>query len=184
MCDGGGLVYKLLDKEWWCGRRKRIQIKRKKLRCQYPKCRSKDVVGWGERKCKRKRSVMRYSATNVALHSLAWKGSRRGWWYFDAFVIASELSTIMATKMSPEKVCVQFAMDEIIVNPSTIHRWTDEYSQIMLRFSSLLCLDTWFQWHVDELEFKICKQTRYLFGVIDGASRFVLSLDSQEQKGI
>ena len=86
--------------------------------------------------------------------------------------------------MPPEEVCVQFAMDEINVNPSTIHRWTDEYPRIMLRFSSLLCLDVWFQWHADELEFKMHKQTRYLFGVIDGASRFVLSPDSQEQKGI
>ncbi len=103
--------------------------------------------------------------------------------YFDASVIAKALS-MMATKMSPEEVCVQLAMDEIIVNPSTIHRWTDKYSRIMLRFSSLLCLDAWFPWHVDELEFKIRKQTRYLFGVIDGASRFVLSPDSQEQKGI
>ncbi len=106
-------------------------------------------------------------------------------WHFDAFVIAGALSTIMVTKMSPEKVCVYLAMDDIIVNPSTIHRWTDEYSRIMLRFSRLLCLDAWFQWHVDELEFKICKQTRYLFGVMYGTSRFIiLSPDSQEQKGI
>ncbi len=74
VCGGG--VYNLLDKEWWSGRRKRIQIKRKKLRCQYTKCRSRDVVGWRERKYKRKRSVRRYNAINVAVHSLEWKGSR------------------------------------------------------------------------------------------------------------
>ncbi len=172
-------VYKLLDKEWWCGRRKRIQIRRKKLRCQYPKCRSKDVVGWGERKCKRKRSVRRYMCKKCGRTFSGMEGFKGR--HFDASVIAKALS-MMATKMSPEEVCVQLAMDEIIINPSTIHRWTDEYSRIMLRFSSLLCLDAWFQWHVDELEFKIRKQTRYLFGVIDGASRFVLSHEILKKK--
>ena len=101
--------------------------------------------------------------------------------HFDETVIIKALS-MMATKMSPEEVCTQLRLDGIVIDPSTIHRWTDHYSRIMILFSNTLRLDAGFQWHVDELHFKTRKQSRYLFGVMDGASRFVLSHEILKDK--
>ena len=166
-------VYKLLDIEWWKGRiKKRIQIMRPKLRCPNDKCRSKDVVDNGKRKCKRKGLVQRHPCNSCG-RTFSGKAGFKGR-HFDETVIIKALS-MMATKMSPEEVCTQLRLYGIVIDPSTIHRWTDHYSRIMILFSNTLRLDAGFQWHVDELHFKIRKQPRYLFGVMDGASRFVLS---------
>ena len=67
---------------------------------------------------------------------------------------------MMSTKMSPEEVCAQLRLDGIVIDPSTIHRWTDHYSRIIILFSNTLRLDAGFQWHVDELYFKIRGQSR------------------------
>ena len=173
-------VYKLLDIEWWKGRiKKRIQIMRPKLRCPNDKCRSKDVVDNGKRKCKRKGLVQRHLCNSCG-RTFSGKAGFKGR-HFDETVIIKALS-MMATKMSPEEVCTQLRLDGIVIDPSTIHRWTDHYSRIMILFSNTLRLDVGFQWHVDELHFKIRKQPRYLFGVMDGASRFVLSHEILKDK--
>ena len=41
----------------------------------------------------------------------------------------------------------------------------------------MLSVDAGYQWHIDELLFKILKKERYLFAVMDDASRFILSYE-------
>ena len=82
-----------------------------------------------------------------------------------------------AAKMSSNEVRGQLKLVGIKVNASTIHRWSDCYSSIMCKYATVLRVDAGYRWHVDELFFKVLKKKRYLFAVMDGASRFILSYE-------
>ena len=75
--------------------------------------------------------------------------------HFKPEVIVRALSMMMAVKMSPYEVCGQLKMENIICHYITIARWADHYSDIMCKYSSTLRVDAGYQWHVDELFFKI-----------------------------
>ena len=101
--------------------------------------------------------------------------------HFGADIIIRVLSMV-ATKMSPDEARRQLNLEGIKIDASTIHRWTDCYSNIMCRYAATLRIDAGFQWHLDELFFKILKKEKYLFAVIDGASRFILSYEISPRK--
>ena len=168
-------VHRLLEIEWWKNRhRKKIKIERQKIRCRNPKCRSEKVVRNGWRKCERKKPVQRYLCKSCGKTFSGIDGFVGR--HFDADVIIRSLS-MAAAKLSSNEVRGQLKLVGIKVDTSTIHRWTDCYSSRMCEYAAVLRVDTRRQWHVDELFFKILKKKRYLFAVMDGASRFILSYE-------
>ena len=56
-------------------------------------------------------------------------------------------------------------------------RWTSHYSRLIDAHMRTLRPQIGFKWHADELYFKIRGQKRYLFAVMDGSTRFILSCD-------
>ena len=74
------------------------------------------------------------------------------------------------------------AQDGTTVHSSTIYRWTAHYSALMDEYSRRLQPRTGYKWHCDEIHFKVRAQARWLFAVMDGASRFILSHDVSETK--
>ena len=128
----------------------------------------------GKRKCRRKNLVQRYlcKSCNKTFSGIDGFVGR----HFDADVITRALSMV-TTKMSPDEARRQLNLEGIVIDASTIHRWADCYSNMMCRYASTLRIDAGFQWHLDELFFKVLKKERYLFAVMDGASRFILSYE-------
>ena len=168
-------VHRLLEIEWWKNRpRKKIKIERQKIRCRTPKCRSEKVVRNGKRKCKRKKPVQRYLCKSCGKTFSGIDGFVGR--HFDADVIIRSLA-MAAAKLSSNEVRMQLKLVDIKVDASTIHRWTDCYSSMMCKYAAVLRVDAGHRWHVDELFFKILKKKRYLFAVMDGASRFILSYE-------
>ena len=175
ICKHAFGVHRLLELEWWKNRhRKKIRIKRQRIRRRNSKCLSKKVVRYGKRKCKRKRPVQRYLCKSCGQTFSGIDGFVGR--HFDADVIIKALSMV-AKKMSPDEARDQLKLDDIKIDASTIHRWADCYSGMMYKYAAALRVDAGHQWHVDEIFFKVLKKKRYLFAVMDGASRFILSYE-------
>ena len=172
ICKHVFAIHKLLEREWWNRARMRVQIKRQRLRCPYKGCLSYDLVKYGKRKCKKKDPVQRYLCKACRRTASGIDGFRHR--HFDAAVIVKALS-MTAAKMSPDEVRRQLKLNKIVVHSTTISKWSDYYSGIMCNYSATLRVDAGYQWHVDELFFKVLGTPRYLFTVMDGASRFILS---------
>ena len=56
------------------------------------------------------------------------------------------------------------------------------YSGMMDKYANTLRVDAGFMWHVDELFFKAANKSRWLFSVMDGASRFILAYEIASTK--
>ena len=90
---------------------------------------------------------------------------------------------MVAAKLSPDEALKQIDLEDIQISESTIHRWADCYSRMMSKYAAALRVDAGYRWHLDEIFFKILKEKRYLFTVMDGASRFILSYEISACKG-
>ena len=168
-------VHRLLEIEWWKNRhRKKIKIERQKILCSNLRCRSEKVVRNGKCKCKRKKPVQRCLCKSCGKTFSGIDGFVGR--HFDADVIIRSLA-MTAAKLSSSKVRMQLKLVGIKVDTSTIHRWTDCYSGMMCKYAAVLRVSAGHQWHVNELFFKILKKKRYLFAVMDGASRFIMSYE-------
>ena len=58
---------------------------------------------------------------------------------------------------------------------STIYRWAAHYSAMMEGYARGIGPRTGHKWHCDEIYFRIRGEASYLFTVMDGRSRFMLS---------
>ena len=133
-------------------------------------------------KCRRKGPVQRYLCMSCGRTFSGMDGFRGR--HFDAGIIARALS-MAAARMSPAEVCRQMRLEGVAIHPATVYGWAAHYSSVMCRYSAALRVDAGHQWHVDELHFKVLGGARYLFAVMDGASRFVLSHEiSAVKKGV
>ena len=180
ICKHAFGVHRLLEHEWWKDRtRKRIRIKRQRIRCRDLECPSEKVVRNGRRKCKKKGLVQRYLCRSCGrtFSGIAGFVGR----HYDAAVIMRVVSYV-AARMSPDEMRKQLKNERIWVHESTIHRWVVFYSHMMDAYASTLRVDAGHQWHVDEIFFKILKMERYLFTVMDGATRFILSYEVSPDK--
>lgn len=168
-------IHRLLEAEWWKNRhRKKIQIKRQKIRCRNRKCPSEKVVRYGKRKCKRKEPVQRYLCKSCGKTFSGIDGFVGK--HFDADVIIKALSMV-AAKMSSSEARQQLKLMNVKVNTSTIHRWADCYSDVMCKYAAGLRVDAGHRLNLDEIFYKVFKQKRYLFAVMDEATRFILSYE-------
>ena len=61
------------------------------------------------------------------------------------------------------------------VHESTIYRWAAHYSVMMEGYARGIGPRTGHKWHCDEIYFRIRGKAGYLFTVMDGRSRFILS---------
>ena len=177
ICKHAFGVHKLLEKKWWHRARKKIRIRRHGLRCRY--CKSCDTVENGRRKCRRKGLVQRYKCKSCSRTFSGIDGFRGR--HIAAPIIAEALFMV-ATKMSGDEVRRALKLRGIYVHESTIAKWAEHYSRIMSEYSATLRVDAGHQWHIDELFVKICGREGYLFGVLDGASRFILSHETSRVK--
>ena len=84
---------------------------------------------------------------------------------------------MVAAKLSPNEARQQLDLESIIIDVSTVHQWADCYSSMIGKYADTLRVYAGYRWHVDEIFFKILKKERYLFAVMDGASRFILSYE-------
>lgn len=79
--------------------------------------------------------------------------------------------------MSLREVAIEMGKDGIEVSPGTILRWMVEYSGMLNRFSKALRPGLGHRWHCDEVFFRILGMERWLFTVMDGRTRFIISWD-------
>ena len=73
-------------------------------------------------------------------------------------------------------------MDEIEVSRTTIYRWSKEYSTLLDKFSRSLRPIVGLKWHCDEVFHKILGGDRWLFAVMDGATRYIMAWDESDTK--
>ena len=164
--------HKFLEMAWWERPRRRVWIRRQRPRCRHKDCRSYGMVRNGRRKCKRKGPVQRHLCRSCG-RTLSGIDGFVGR-HFEAKIIIKALS-MTAIKLSSGEVLVPLKIDGFEIHPSTIARWSDHYSGIIGRYSAALRVDAGPRWHVSEMFFRVRGATRYLFAVMDGASRFILS---------
>lgn len=180
ICKHAFGIHALLEKEWWSGRRRRkTRIMRRGLACRHADCRSKDVVRNGSRRCGRKGPVQRYRcrACGRTFSGIDGFAGR----HFDAAVIVEALS-LVSIRMSAGEAGRHMRLRGAYVRQTTISLWARDYSRLMSGYSDTLRVDAGHQWHVDELFVKVFGSPSYLFGVMDGASRFVLSYEMSRVK--
>ena len=77
---------------------------------------------------------------------------------------------------------MQFKLDGITIHKDTISKWSDHYSGIIGWYSAALRVDAGHRRHADEMLFGVRGATRYLFAVMNGASRFILSYEASPLK--
>ena len=87
----------------------------------------------------------------------------------------------VAAGLSSREASYAMKRDHIKVDPS-IHRWMAEYPGLVNRFSRTLRPRLGHRWHCDEVFFKILGLERWLFTVMDGRTRFILSWDISDPK--
>ena len=68
------------------------------------------------------------------------------------------------------------------VHESTIYRWVAHYSAMMESYARGIGPRTGHKWHCDEIYFRIRGKAGYLFTVMDGRSRFILSHSISDTK--
>ena len=95
--------------------------------------------------------------------------------------IARALQEVVAG-LSLRQASYVMERDGISVDPSTIHRWMVEYSGMLNRFSKTLRPRLGHRWHCDEVFFRILGLERWLFTVMDGRTRFIMSWDISHTK--
>lgn len=174
ICKHAFSIHKFLERAWWKRPRRRMRIRRQGPRCRHRSCRSYETVRNGRRRCKRKGPVQRHLCKSCGRTFSGIDGFVGR--HFEATIIIKALS-MTAARMSPGEVRVQFKLDGITIHQDTIARWSGHYSGIICRYSAALRVDAGHQWHVDEMFFRVRGATRYLFAVMDGASRFILSYE-------
>ncbi len=96
--------------------------------------------------------------------------------------VISKVLREAAYGLSCTAVQAVIAQDGTTVHSSTIYRWIVHYSALMDGYSRQLRPRTSYKWHCDEIHFKIRTQARWLFAVMDGTSRFILSHDVSATK--
>ena len=69
----------------------------------------------------------------------------------------------------------QLALFGITTHCDTISGWVDYYSGMMGGYSATLRVYAGSRWHADEICIRILKQEWYLFAVMCGTNRFILS---------
>ena len=72
--------------------------------------------------------------------------------------------------------------DHIVVSRTTIYRWSNDYSRLLDRFMRSLRPIVGLKWHCDEIFHKISGVDRWLFAVMDGKTRYILSHDASGTK--
>ena len=175
-------IHKFINRQWWNRERKKIRIMRQNVSCTNTQCKSENIIKHGRRKCKRKSYVQRYMCKVCGCTFSGIDGFRCR--HFPADTVVRALC-LMASSASPTGVCRQLKMEGIMIHSDTVAKWAKHYSQIMSEYSSTLRVDAGYQWHVDELYFGMKKKSRYLFAIMDGESRFILShYISQVKKGV
>ena len=138
-----------------------------------PRCRSDRYSKNGTRRCKRKGRVQRFKCEECGRRFSANLG-------FEGLHIAAGLITLAlmlfaigTTTSGIREVLIQRG---VFVHKSTVQKWADEYAGLVKGYTDTLTPPRiGSRWSTDEKFKKIRGQDRWLFAVMDSATRFILS---------
>ena len=178
LCKHAAGVGEIMRRQWR-GALGRIRIGRAPRRCPDRGCRPPaGFIKYGRRKCRQK-TEQRYMCRSCGRTFSGIDGFRGR--HSPAWAVVAALSMV-ATGLSPAQARDQLALLGITVHCSTISGWAGHYSGMMERYAAALRVHAGFRWHVDEVCIRILGRERYLFAVMCGASRFVLSYEISPTK--
>ena len=179
LCKHAVAVGAVLDRLWdAAGGTVRAGAEVRRLPEQCRRCRSRRFVRNGRRR-NRRRAVQRHLCRSCGYSFSDTPGFLGR--HVAPETVAGALKGV-AYGLSPASVQRILAEEGILLHPCTIHRWVADYSSLMEGYARTLRPMTGFMWHCDETYFKILGQARWLFAVMDGRTRFVLSYDISTRK--
>ncbi len=156
----------------WDGARGRVRIGRIPRRCPGRGCESPDgFIKYGRRKCRQK-TEQRYMCRSCGRTFSGIDGFRGRHSPARAAVIAL---SVAAAGLSPARARNRPALLGVTVHCDTVSKWACHYSDMMGQYSAALRVPAGFRRHVDEACIRIPGRERYLFAVMCGAGRFILS---------
>ena len=156
-----------------------MRIGRAPTGCPNRGCRQPDrFIKYGRRRCRQK-TEQRYMCRSCGTTFSGIDGFRGR--HSPAWAVVVALSAV-AAGLSPVQARNQLALLGVTVHGDTVSGWVDHYSGVMGRYSAALRVPAGFRWHADEVCIRIRGQARYLFAVMCGTSRFVLSYEISPAK--
>lgn len=162
----------------WNRSRKKILIGRIPIRCR--RCRSRSFKKHGGRRLRRSGGTRQRYKCRGCGSTFSGTPGFRGRHYGPAVIVV--VLSLVACGMSPGQARNHLANSGSGVTRRTIQRWVDHYSGIMEGYARTLRIDAGFRWHTDEIELKINGSKRWLFTVMDGATRTILAYRMSDTK--
>ena len=181
ICKHVVAVNETLNRMWNSAKnakRRRIHLRMPEIRCHNKKCRSKNFTRYGKYP-KDSGKMQRYKCKKCGKTFSGTPGFKGR--HFSPAVIRRALDDHVSAK-SLQDVVRGLGMDEIEVSRTTIYRWSKEYSTLLDRFSRSLRPIVGLKWHCDEVFHKILGGDRWLFAVMDSATRYILAWDESDTK--
>ena len=177
LCKHAVAVNAALGRLWDAARgaaRTDVEIGRLPEQCH--RCRSRRFVRNGRRR-NRRRTIQRYLCRSCGSSFSGTPGflGRQ----VDPGTVVRVLREV-AYGLSPASVQKILADEGAAVHPCTVYRWTAGY--MIERYVKTLRPMAGFKWHCDETYLRMFGQARWLFAVMDGRSRFILSCDMSATK--
>ena len=181
ICKRVVAVSETLDRMWNLAKnakRRRRRLRMPETRCRNTKCRSKNFTRYGKYP-KDSGKTQRYKCKKCGKTFSGTPGFKGR--HFSPAVIRRALNDHVSGK-SLQEVVRGLGLDNIGVSRTTIHRWSREHSALVDKFSRGLRPTVGPKWHCDEMFHKILGKDRWLFAVIDGATRYILARDESDTK--
>ena len=95
-------------------------------------------------------------------------------------VIANALFSYAAA-MSCNKTAQQCSLNGINVTGFTVLRWSEDYGTFLKKFQEKY-IRVGNVWHADEIHFKVCCVSKWLFAVMDAETRLIITYDVSKTK--
>ena len=143
-------------------------------------CKSNHHAKDGRRRCKRRDPVQRFKCRDCG-HRFS-----EGFGFVGRHVAPTFITmalTVFGMGLSPAQACLLLKVAGVTVHPSTVQRWADRYGKQTARYVRTLRppgIGT--RWSADEKFKRIRGMDRWVFAVMDSATRFILSHDVSPTK--
>ena len=171
LCKHAAAVDHIMRRKWGDALG-RVRIGRAPGRCPDRGCGSPaGFIKYGKRRCRQK-TEQRYMCRSCGRTFSGIDGFRGR--HSPSWAVVLALSAV-AAGLSPVQARNHLALMGVTVHCDTVSGWVDHYSGMMGRYAATLRVPAGFRWHADEVCIRILGRERYLFAVMCGASRFILS---------
>ena len=179
LCRHIAAVEHVIARSWDAAKKiagRTIKIMKLPEQCHY--CRSLKFVRNGHRKIKRG-WIQRYLCRSCGRSFSGMPGFKGR--HTDPKTIVRVLKAVVRGLSCASAQSI-LADEGTVVHESTVYRWAAHYSAMMEGYARGIGPRTGHKWHCDEIYFRIRGEARYLFTVMDGRSRFILSNDISPTK--